>query len=127
MGIAFETFVSSKEGLADTMSTTVGGGRGGATLWDQSSVKNITCTKFGCVLTIWNPMRNLNPQRTQQRSNATAKTTMHHNGYGGDAGHTSNAAEVHNINNDLFVYTNTLLGYTDYSTNGLWWKILLIP
>lgn len=41
------------------------------------------------------------------------------NGYGGDAGHTSNAAEVHNINENLFVYTNTLPGYTDYSTSGL--------
>ena len=40
-------------------------------------------------------------------------------GYGGDAGHTSNAAEVHNINEAFFVYTNTLPGYTDYSTNGL--------
>ena len=41
------------------------------------------------------------------------------NGYGGDAGHTSNAAEVHNINEGFRVYTNTLPGYTDYSTSGL--------
>lgn len=41
------------------------------------------------------------------------------NGYGGDAGHTSNAAEVHNINEGFYVYTNTLPGYTDYSTAGL--------
>ena len=41
------------------------------------------------------------------------------NGYGGDAGHTSNAAEVHNTNEAFFVYTNTLPGYTDYSTSGL--------
>ena len=41
------------------------------------------------------------------------------NGYGGDAGHTSNAAEVHNINERFYVYTNTLNGYTDYSTSGL--------
>lgn len=41
------------------------------------------------------------------------------NGYGGDAGHTSNSAEVHNINENLLIYTNTLPGYTDYTTNGL--------
>ena len=41
------------------------------------------------------------------------------NGYGGDAGHTSNAAEVHNINENVLIYTNTLPGYTDYTTSGL--------
>ena len=41
------------------------------------------------------------------------------NGYGGDAGHTSNAAEVHNVNENVLIYTNTLPGYTDYTTNGL--------
>jgi hypothetical protein len=41
------------------------------------------------------------------------------NGYGGDAGHTSNSAEVHNINQNLYVYSNTLPGYTDYTTDGL--------
>ena len=41
------------------------------------------------------------------------------NGYGGDAGHTSNAAEIHNINNRFYVYTGIRPGYTDYSTNGL--------
>ena len=37
------------------------------------------------------------------------------NGYGGDAGHTSNAAEVHNINDDLFVYSNILPGYENFA------------
>ena len=32
-------------------------------------------------------------------------------GYGGDAGHTSNAAEVHNIDDDLYIYSNILPGY----------------
>ena len=41
------------------------------------------------------------------------------NGYGGDSGHTSNAAEVHNRHGAFSVYTNTLPGYTDYSKNGL--------
>lgn len=41
------------------------------------------------------------------------------NGYGGDAGHTSNAAEVHNIGGNFYVYSNILPGYTDYTTNGL--------
>jgi len=33
------------------------------------------------------------------------------NGYGGDAGHTSNAAEVHNKNRSWYVYGNVLPGY----------------
>ena len=33
------------------------------------------------------------------------------NGWGGDAGHTSNAAEVHNYHDDLLVYSNILPGY----------------
>ena len=41
------------------------------------------------------------------------------NGYGGDSGHTSNAAEIHNNRGNFRVYTNTLPGYTDYSKNGL--------
>lgn len=41
------------------------------------------------------------------------------NGYGGDAGHTSNAAEVHNINENFYLYSNTLPGYTDYTKTGL--------
>ena len=41
------------------------------------------------------------------------------NGYGGDAGHTSNAAEVHNIRGNFYVYSNTLPGYTEYSKNSL--------
>ena len=41
------------------------------------------------------------------------------NGYGGDAGHTSNAAEVHNKNEAFYIYANVLPGYTDYTTNGL--------
>ena len=40
------------------------------------------------------------------------------NGYGGDSGHTSNAAEVHNINQNFFVYSNTLPGYASYSQDG---------
>ena len=40
------------------------------------------------------------------------------NGYGGDGGHTSNAAEVHNINQNFFVYSNTLPGYASYSQDG---------
>ena len=34
-------------------------------------------------------------------------------------GHTSNAAEIHNINNRFYVYAGIRPGYTDYSTNGL--------
>lgn len=41
------------------------------------------------------------------------------NGYGGDAGHSSNAAEVHSINEGLYVYSNILPGYTSYVTNHL--------
>lgn len=41
------------------------------------------------------------------------------NGYRGDAGHTSNAAEVHNIRGNFYVYSNTLPGYTEYSKNSL--------
>ena len=37
------------------------------------------------------------------------------NGYGGDAGTTSNAAEVHNIGNSWFVYSNNLPGYGSYA------------
>ncbi len=39
-------------------------------------------------------------------------------GNGGDAGHTSNAAEVHNINRQLRVLTNTLPGFTSITRNG---------
>ena len=41
------------------------------------------------------------------------------NGYGGDAGHTSNAAEVHNNHGNFSVFSNTLPGYTQYTKNGL--------
>lgn len=41
------------------------------------------------------------------------------NGYGGDAGHTSNAAEVHNIHRKWYVYSNTLPGYENYGQSGL--------
>lgn len=41
------------------------------------------------------------------------------NGYGGDAGHTSNSAEVHNIGESFFVYSNTLTGYRDYTSNNV--------
>ena len=37
------------------------------------------------------------------------------NGYGGDAGQTSNAAEVHNIGDSFFVYSNILNGYESYA------------
>ena len=40
------------------------------------------------------------------------------NGYGGDAGTTSNAAEVHNLNNHTLIYTGTLPGYRDYTIDG---------
>ena len=36
-------------------------------------------------------------------------------GYGGDAGQTSNAAEVHNIGDSFFVYSNILSGYESYA------------
>ena len=39
-------------------------------------------------------------------------------GFGGDAGTTSNDAEVHNLNKDWFVYSNELPGYQDYTTSG---------
>ncbi len=41
------------------------------------------------------------------------------NGWGGDAGHTSNAAEVHNRHQNWYIYTNTLPGYADYTVSGL--------
>ena len=41
------------------------------------------------------------------------------NGYGGDAGQSSNSAEVHNLRDRFLVYTNTLPGYTEYAENGL--------
>ena len=37
------------------------------------------------------------------------------NGYVGDAGHTSNAAEVHNYHNDLYIYSNILPGYENFA------------
>lgn len=37
------------------------------------------------------------------------------NGYGGDAGTTSNAAEVHSFNNILYLYTGNLPGYLSYA------------
>ena len=37
------------------------------------------------------------------------------NGYGGDAGTTSNAAEVHNVFKRWYVYSNNLLGYGSYA------------
>ena len=37
------------------------------------------------------------------------------NGYGGDGGHTSNAAEVHSKEKNWNIYTGTLPGYTDYA------------
>ena len=37
------------------------------------------------------------------------------NGYGGDAGQTSNAAEVHNIGDNFYVYSNILNGYESYA------------
>ena len=41
------------------------------------------------------------------------------NGYGGDAGHSSNAAEVHNIRGNFLVYSNTLPSFQDYTQKGL--------
>ena len=41
------------------------------------------------------------------------------NGYGGDQGQTSNAAEVHNVRTDWLVYSNTLPGYLDYADSRL--------
>ena len=41
------------------------------------------------------------------------------NGYGGDASHTSNSAEVHNIRGSFYVYSNTLPGYTAYTKSSL--------
>ena len=40
------------------------------------------------------------------------------NGYGGDADTTSNAAEVHGVNNHTYVFTGTLPGYRDYTIDG---------
>ena len=37
------------------------------------------------------------------------------NGYGGDAGDTSNAAEVHNKGDNFYVYSNILSGYESYA------------
>ena len=39
------------------------------------------------------------------------------NGYGGDAGDTSNAAEVHNVGESFLVYSNNLPGYGDYANS----------
>ena len=41
------------------------------------------------------------------------------NGYGGDAGQTSNAAEVHNVNKRWYVYSNILPGYLQYASSNL--------
>lgn len=41
------------------------------------------------------------------------------NGYGGDQGQTSNAAEVHNVRTDWLVYSNILPGYLDYADSRL--------
>ena len=41
------------------------------------------------------------------------------NGYGGDAGETSNAAEVHNSGDTLYVYSNKLNGYESYADQRL--------
>ena len=41
------------------------------------------------------------------------------NGYGGDAGTTSNAAEVHSIRSSFFVYCGVLPGHADYAKNGI--------
>ena len=40
------------------------------------------------------------------------------NGYGSDAGTTSNAAEVHSLNNHTLTYIGTLPGYRDYTIDG---------
>ena len=40
-------------------------------------------------------------------------------GYGGDAVHTSNAAEVHNYRDDVLVYSNVLPGYEKKTKEGL--------
>ena len=40
------------------------------------------------------------------------------NGYGGDAGTTSNAAEVHSQATSFNIFTGTIPGYLDYATNG---------
>ena len=40
------------------------------------------------------------------------------NGYGGDAGTTSNAAEVHSQATSFNIFTDTIPGYLDYATNG---------
>ena len=37
------------------------------------------------------------------------------NGFGGDAGDSSNSAEAHNYRGNFMVYSNTLPGYTEYS------------
>ena len=37
------------------------------------------------------------------------------NGFGGDAGQTSNSAEVHNYRGSFYVYSNNLPGYAEYS------------
>ena len=40
-------------------------------------------------------------------------------GYGGDSGHTSNAAEVHNNYGNFSAFSNTLPGYTEYTKSVL--------
>ena len=39
------------------------------------------------------------------------------NGYGGDAGTTSNAAEVHTLNNNFLIFSNNYPGYLDYAND----------
>ena len=41
------------------------------------------------------------------------------NGYGGDAGTTSNAAEVHSKESSFLIYSGVYPGYLDYTTDGL--------
>ena len=40
------------------------------------------------------------------------------NGYGGDNGHSSNSAEVHNVNQRFYVYSNNLPGYASNTLDG---------
>ena len=99
---------------------------GGSIKWEKTLSGSGSCSRQG-VLKITFP----NPQNGQQKCKLHFDLHLQsglsssgwnfnigdssNNGRGGDAGHTSNAAEVHNINGDLFVYSNILPGYENFA------------
>ena len=92
---------------------------GGSVTWLKPLSASPSCSRQGVVkITFPNPQNG--PQQCKLHFDLHLQSSSGWNfnigdssndGYGGDAGHTSNAAEVHNINDDLYVYSNILPGY----------------